>query len=136
MKQGEQGNIAIRFIPSNGLEAVNSDNTWRVYRNPSTGTICYLFRITSYQSFPTEMIYINSDLIGDGRTHWLLGGLLFELGLPGETITYPNSIFYAVDNGVNDMSPLDLKALQLLYGNKITKGMSLDDVRLFLLILI
>ncbi len=134
VKQGEQGNIVIRFIPSNGLEAVNSDNTWKVYRNPSTGTIYYMFRTTSYQSFPTEMIYINSDLTGDERTHWLLRGLLYELGLPGETGTYPDSIFYAVDNGVTDLNPVDIKALQLLYGNKITKGMSLDDVRQVLLI--
>ncbi len=134
VKQGEQGDIVIRFIPSKGLEGVNSDNTWKVYRNPSTGSINYMFRTANYQSFPNEMMYFNADLTGDDRTHWLLRGLLYELGLPGETGTYPESIFYSVNNHATELSPIDLKALQLLYGNKITKGMTLDDVRQVLLI--
>ncbi|MFA6226687.1 MAG: DUF2927 domain-containing protein [Methanoregula sp.] len=134
VKQGEQGDIVIRFIPADGLAGVNSDNNWKVFRNPSTGTIIYMFRTTNDQTFRTEKLYINADPTGDERTHWLIRGLLYELGLPGETGTYPERIFYSVDNSVTELSPIDIKALQLLYGNKITRGMTLDDVRRVLLI--
>ena len=134
VKQGDQGDIVIRFIPANGLAGINTDNTWKVYRNPATGTICYMVRTSSYQTFSTDLIYINADLAGDERTHWLFRSLLNTLGLPGETGTYPESIFYSVNNNMTELGPIDLKVMQLLYGNKITNGMTLDDVRSVLLI--
>jgi hypothetical protein len=134
VKEGEQGDIVIRFIPGNGIEGINSDNTWKVYRNPSTGIITYMFRTNKYSTLTTEMVYINADMTGKERTHWLMRGLLYELGLPGESGTYPESLFYSSYNDVTELSPIDLKALQLLYGNKIKEGMTLDDVRRVLVI--
>lgn len=134
VKQGDQGDIIIRIIPDNGIEGINSDNTWKVYRNPSTGRIIYLFRTNQYSTLSNEMVYINADMTGNERMHWLMRGLLYELGLPGESGTYPDSLFYSSYNGVTELSPIDVKALQLLYGNKIREGMTLDDVRRVLII--
>jgi hypothetical protein len=79
-----------------------------------------------------EVIFINSNLKGDKRTHWILRGLLDNLGFPGETYDYPDSIFYAGSETTTRLSDLDWKAVQLMYGSKITPGMTSDRVKALL----
>lgn len=134
VKQGEKGDIVILFMSGTAMESIASDNTWKVYRNPSTGKINYMFRTSQYGTITTETVYMNGDMKGAERTHWLLRGLLYELGLTGETGTYPDSIFFSSYNNITELNPIDTKVLQLLYGNKIREGMTLDDVRRVLVI--
>ena len=44
------------------------------------------------------------------------------------TAKYPESIFYAGTTNSSQMSVIDLKALKLIYGNKITNGMTKSRV--------
>jgi len=80
-------------MPESSIKNINSDNSWKVSKNRETGTINYIYRGTVGQT-TSETVYINSDLKGDSRTHWILRALLYELGFPGETGTYTDSMFF------------------------------------------
>lgn len=136
VKQSEaKAAIVLNFLPESSLKNVNSDNSWKISRNRETDTINYIYKTTGSQfGGTTETIYINSDLKGNVRTHWVLRSLLYELGFPGETGTYTDSIFNSDSETVTSLSKIDLKALELMYGTKITYGMSLNQIRQLLLI--
>jgi len=127
-KERMTANIVLIFMPESSLKNINSDNSWKVSQNRETGTINYIYRATPGQ-FSSEAIYINSDLKGDSRTHWILRALLYELGFPGETGSYSDSMFYSESDSATSLSKIDLKALELLYGKKISFGMNLTQVR-------
>jgi hypothetical protein len=42
----------------------------------------------------TTRIYLNAALQGVGRDHYLQKAMLYYLGFPGQTYTYPESVFY------------------------------------------
>lgn len=134
-KQSDNALIVLNFLPESSIKNINSDNSWKISRNRETDRINYIYK-TSVFGFGgnIETIYINSDLKGNARTHWVLRSLLYELGFPGETGTYPDSIFFADSETATSLSRIDLKALELMYGSKITNGMSLAQVKQLLLI--
>jgi len=136
VKQSEpKAAIVLNFLPESSLKNVNSDNSWKISKNRETDTINYIYKTTGTQfGGITETIYINSDLKGNARTHWILRSLLYELGFPGETGTYTDSIFNSDSETVTSLSKIDLKALELMYGTKITYGMTLSQIRQLLLI--
>jgi hypothetical protein len=135
VKQGDKGEIVLNFLPESSLKNVNSDNSWKISTNHETGTINFIYKTATNQfGGNVETIYINSDLKGDERTHWILRSLLYELGFPGETGTYPDSMFYSESDTATTLSKIDLKALELMYGSKISYGMTLAQVRQLLLI--
>jgi hypothetical protein len=67
-------------------------------------------------------------LDGNERKRWILRAIMYNLGFFGETIKYPKSVFYAGSNDVNQLSDIDLKALQLMYGKIVTNGMSKGSI--------
>ena len=73
------------------------------------------------------MIYVNSDLATGERDHYLVRGVLYYLGFPGETRQYPTSIFYSQPNDVVNLSTIDWQASELMYGNKISNGINLTN---------
>lgn len=127
-KERMTANIVLRFMPESSLKNINYDNSWKVSQNRETGTINYIYKGTPAQT-SSETIYINSDLKGNSRNHWILRALLFELGFPGETGTYPDSMFYSESDAATSLNKIDLKALELMYGKKISYGMDLTQVR-------
>jgi len=129
------GDIVVTFLPESSLNNINLDTSWKISKNPENGAINFIYKTNPFQyGVITHTVYINSDLKGNARTHWVLRSLLYELGFPGETGMYPDSIFYSGSDTVTSLSKIDLKALELMYGTKISNGMSLNKVREILLI--
>jgi len=136
VQQGETlGDIVLVFLPESSLNNINLDSSWKISKNPENGTINFIYKTNPFQyGVITHTVYINSDVKGNARTHWMLRSLLFELGFPGETGTYPDSIFYSGSDTVTSLNKIDVKALELMYSTKISNGMSLNKIRDLLLI--
>ena len=136
VQQGETlGDIVLNFLPESSLNNINLDTSWKISRNPENGTINFIYKTNPFQyGVVTHTVYINSDVKGDARTHWILRSLLFELGFRGETGTYPDSIFYSGSDTTTSLSKIDLKALELMYSTKISPGMDLYKIKQLLFI--
>jgi len=129
------GDIVVNFLPESSLNNINTDTSWKILKNPETGTTILIYKTNPFQyGANTHTIYINSDLQGDERTHWILRSVLYELGFPGETGTYPDSIFYSGSDTTTHLNTVDQRALELMYGTKISSGMSLRQIRQILFI--
>ena len=109
--------ISLEFQPAASILQIN---TTIGYKDPQTGT--------DYFAISTEKTYVNSDLKDEERERWILRAALYNLGFYGETAKYPDSIFYAGTTNSSQLSVIDLKALQLMYGTKITNGMTKSRV--------
>jgi hypothetical protein len=123
IKQGMNGDIAIKFIPANGMSAIilNTSESMTNHEFQSNGiTIAKVTRGT---------IYIDADLRGDQRNHTLMRTLYYELGATGETAKYPDSLFYSGDNTNVNLTPVDRSAIGVMYGPGIYHGMTVEDIR-------
>ena len=136
VQQGETlGDIVLNFLPESSLNNINLDSSWKISRNPENGTINFIYKTNPFQyGVVTHTVYINSDLKGDARTHWILRSLLFELGFRGETGMYPDSIFYSGSDITTSLNRIDIKALELMYSTKISMGMDLYKIKQLLFI--
>jgi len=123
LKEGTSGQIQIKFLSPEGLEAINMKSTdpWLNKEFKSDGV--------TYAKVKANQIYINSALRDDTRKHYLLLAVLFELGFKGETLKYPDSIFYYQGNNVTNLSLVDVKAAQIMYGLGLYNGMTVEDVK-------
>lgn len=123
LKEGTSGQIQIKFLSPDGLEAIDmkSSNAWLNKEFKSNGII--------YAKVKDNQVYINSALQGDTRKHYILLAILFELGFKGETLKYPDSIFYYEGNNVTGLSVVDEKAARIMYGLGLYNGMTVDDVK-------
>jgi hypothetical protein len=124
------GGIRLDFIPQSALLQMPIDKTTVYYKNDSNGD--YYFLQTSQNEITSKnavKTYIDSDLTGNDRERWTLRALLFNLGFFGTTTKYPNSLFYAGSTNATQPSSIDWDAIQLMYSNKITNGMSKGTVR-------
>lgn len=131
IKRGEKGDIVLNFLPESSMKNINTAASTKISRD-ANGDIIFIYSPASTLS--DETIYINSDLKGDARTHWMLRSLLYELGFPGETGSYYDSIFYSDAATATSLNKIDLKAVALMYGSKIKNGMTLNDVKQLLLL--
>jgi hypothetical protein len=123
IKQSPSGNIAIKFIKESGMDAI--------VLNTTDGVINQEFRsgnITTAK-ITAGTIYINASLPGALRNHTILRSLYYELGITGTSQSYPDSLFYGDDNTNANLSYADQKAIEILYGPGLKRGMSLDDVK-------
>ena len=114
--------IALAFSPANTFSQMNTSIE---YRDPHTGT--------RYFVVTTEKTVVNSDLKGDERKRWVLRAALYNLGFYGETADYSDSLFFSLKNNVTQLSDVDIKALQLMYGTKVTNGMNKDQIRMYII---
>lgn len=128
------GDIVIKIMPQSALKPMENDNTLKIVRDPDTGEIVYVYRILTNTNIPTENLYINSDLTGDKRNHALLRALLYEMGFQGETGIYPDSFFYTISRTSTSLNIIDWKAVELMYGNTIKYGDTLQNVQKLLLL--
>ena len=113
--------VWIDFLPGFALSQLNVDVEKTVIRDGKTGTY-YLVRTD-------EKTYVNSDLKGNERKRWILRAILLNLGFPGETLKYTDSVFYTGASNASQLSDIDQKALQLMYGSKVTNGMTRSDLK-------
>ena len=114
--------IPLSFSPARTFSQLNTTVSYQDFKN---GT--WYFVVT-----PQKTI-INSDLKGDERKRWVLRAALYNLGFYGETADYSDSLFYAGKGNASQLSDIDLKALQLMYGKKITNGMNKDNIRTYII---
>jgi hypothetical protein len=116
-----QADISLVLLPEKSLEQINPVGATTVFRDFSNGTL--------YVMKTNENTYINSDLRGNVRNRWILRAILLNLGFFGETSKYPDSLFYTGANNAGNMSAIDLKALQMMFGKKVKNGMTKSTVK-------
>jgi hypothetical protein len=123
IKDGQTGNIRIKFLPGDGLKAIDvtSEAGWLNKEFRCGDRTCA--KVRDYD------IYINSEMEGDMRTHYLLRSFLYVLGFNGDSMKYPDSIFYYTNQDTTRLSFLDEKAVQIMYGLGTYNGMTVDDVK-------
>ena len=129
---------AIIFYPADSMDSLEKTFISCQEREPETGKPVYLIYkpIVEYPSGETEVvtkIYLNSNLTGDRRTHYLQRALLYYLGFPGQTYTYPDSVFYYNTQSNVDFIPIDIEAIKTMNHPGIYWGMSVQEVRWLLL---
>ncbi|OPX67536.1 MAG: hypothetical protein A4E37_01372 [Methanoregulaceae archaeon PtaB.Bin056] len=122
-KAGQTGDIRIKFLPPEGLKAIDltSEMGWLNQEYTRGGITCA--KIKGYD------IYLNSEMEGDLRDHYLLRSLLYTLGFKGASLRYQDSIFAYPENTATELSFLDEKALQVMYGLGMDNGMRVEDVK-------
>ncbi len=108
--------VWLDFLPGNSLSQIKNEEIISSYQNMQTGT--YYFIRTDTKT------YVNSDLKDGERSRWILRAVLSNLGFFGETAKYPDSLFYSGTITTSQLNDIDLKALQLMYGKKVTNGMT------------
>ncbi|MDD1719280.1 MAG: hypothetical protein LUQ25_04405, partial [Methanoregulaceae archaeon] len=122
-KSGTTGRIQIKFVSEEGLKAIDLSNSpgWlnKEFKNDTK----------SYAKVKDNVVYVNSDLSGPMRTHFILLGMLFELGFKGETLKYQDSLFYYRGTTTTSLSAIDEKAVQIMYGLGLYNGMTVEDVK-------
>jgi len=134
VKEGQQANIVLNLLPESGLNNLNPDTSWKPIHNPISGKIIGYYKTMTYLATSTNFVYLDGSLKGDERKHWILHSVLYDLGFMGETGQYPDSIFYTNGNTVPSPNSIDWKAIELMYGSKISNGMSLSDIKNILFI--
>jgi hypothetical protein len=122
-KTGQSGDIRIKFLSPDGLNAIDlsSEVGWLNREFSCNGMTCA--KVKGYD------IYINDQLEGDQRTHYLLRALLYTLGFKGDSLRYRDSIFAFPENNATSLSFLDEKAVQVMYGLGMDNGMTVEDVK-------
>jgi len=113
--------ITLHFLPQEALSQVKQDGNEVISKDYQTGT--YYFVKTDKET------YINGDLTESSRNRWILRAILYDLGFLGESAKYSDSLFYTGSTKAERLSAIDLKALQFMYGKKITKGMTRSSVK-------
>jgi len=111
--QGNQGNIVIHFLPGVALESLASDSSYNSIngqQDNQPGRCRYpsvsIYRTIAYQTSSSDNVYVNDDLTGNKRAHYTLRGLLYYMGLPGETMSYRDSMFYSEPNTNANLSAI------------------------------
>jgi hypothetical protein len=118
--------ITVDLSPPIILSQINNDLNTTVYiRDLQTGSLYFVYT-------PQKTV-VNSDLKGNERKRWILRAYLYNLGFYGETAKYSDSLFYAGANNASQMNDVDIKALQLMYGRKISNGMKENYIRDYLM---
>jgi hypothetical protein len=119
IKTTSNADTVIQFIAQTGMDAIPTDSYSKEFKSGSV----------SYAKIGSGVIYINDNLKGDLRTHIILRSFLYELGCKGESLKYPDSMFYYEDNTNIRLSLIDKKAIQIMYGAGLYRGMTVADVK-------
>lgn len=117
LRDSTTGDLKIKFIPQDGMNDIADYD--KIFKS---GDI-----ITA--KIRSDTIYINHNLKGDMRNHTILRSVYYTMGVKGDTVTYPDSLFYYDDNTNTGLTLIDKKALELLFGGGLYNGMSVDDVK-------
>jgi len=132
VKDTENGDILIKFLPEDGVNSIDL-NTITV--PASTVSSDALTSKELYQGnvigakIVRGVIYLNANLRGDAKRHVIVRSLMYQMGLTGETTKYPDSVFYTGENSNVNLTPIDLKAIGMLYNSGFTNGMNGADLR-------
>ena len=124
----------IIFYPENSLNSLEKRFIACQETDPVTGeplSIIYktVTELPNGDEETTTKIYLNANLAGVERNHYLQKAMLYYLGFPGQTYNYPESVFYYDSRSTVDFTQLDIEAMKTLYHPGIYPGMSVQEVR-------
>ncbi|PKL59303.1 MAG: hypothetical protein CVV33_08535 [Methanomicrobiales archaeon HGW-Methanomicrobiales-4] len=74
-------------------------------------------------------VYLWDGLSVNERKYLIIKSLLWGIGLHGETSTHPDSFFYKKADSEVSLSNLDMEVIKLLYGGRLSSGMTPDQIR-------
>jgi len=123
IKQGSSGDITIKFIPESGMSGIAI--------NASESRSAREFKInnTVAAKIARGTVYINADLKGNVRNYTLIRTLFYELGFVGDSDMYTDSVFSSGQTTNTNLTYADQKAIEIMYSNSLTPGMTLNDVK-------
>ena len=82
---------------------------------------------TRYQALdPGLQVFVNDDLTGNKRRHYILRAMTYCLGLTGEA-TDPSSFFYPGNTEQVNLSETDWRAIRLMYGPVMARNLTIGD---------
>jgi hypothetical protein len=119
VKLGDQASIVLSFLPESAIIDIENPADTVISKDQDTGIINYLHKTVKIQFVSKDVLFINTHNQGDTRKHWVLRGLLSELGFRGETYNNADSIFFEDYDTTTRLSQLDLKALEIMYSKKL-----------------
>jgi len=119
IKTSTTADIVLEFIPATGMDAIPQESYSKEIKSGGV----------TYAKIGPQIIYINDDLTGDVRGHIVLRSLLYALGFRGETLKYPDSVFYYQSNTNTGLSLIDQKAIEIMYGTGLYPDMTVANVK-------
>jgi len=75
-----------------------------------------------------DHLFLLNDVARDERNHFLLAGILFSMGFHGESQA-SDSFFYPGNTKQTQLSDLDKKAIELMYGGRLQSGLDIEGIR-------
>jgi hypothetical protein len=133
IKESGTGDIYIKYLPEDGLSAITLSTI------ADSGTLTdALTRRELYQGnrigakVMRGTVYINANLKDRERKHMLVRGLLYQMGMTGETTKFSDSVFYAGENTNTDLTSSDKKVINILYQTAFYNGMTMEELRKFI----
>jgi len=133
IKESGTGAIYIKYLPEDGLSAITLSTI------ADSGTLTEaLTRRELYQGnrigakVMRGTVYINANLKDRERKHMLVRGLLYQMGMTGETTKFSDSVFYAGENTNTDLTSSDKKVINILYQTAFYNGMTMEELRKFI----
>jgi hypothetical protein len=128
----------IVFFPGKSLDSLEKTFIGCREIDPTTGTVLSLIykpiiENPGGETVMTTRIYINADLEGARRQHYLQRAMLYYLGFPGETYAYPDSFFYYNTSESVSFTPLDIEAMKTMQNPGVYNGMGITEARWLLL---
>jgi hypothetical protein len=130
IKESGTGDIFIKYLPEDGLSAISLSTI------ADSGTLTEtLTRRELYQGnrigakVMRGTVYINANLKDKERKHMLVRGLLYQMGMTGETTKFSDSVFYAGENTNIDLTSSDKKVINILYQAAFYNGMNMEELR-------
>jgi len=130
IKESGIGDIFIKYLPEDGLSAITLSTI------ADSGTLTdALTRTELYQGnrigakVMRGTVYINANLKDKERKHMLVRGLLYQMGMTGQTTKFSDSVFYAGENTNIDLTSSDKKVINILYQSAFYNGMTMEELR-------
>jgi len=123
IKQNSQGDLTIKFVPESGMNGISLNNS-----DPTALKEMTVDGLTAARIIPGS-IYLNANLKGEVRSHTLIRSLYYTLGVVGDSDSYQDSLFSSGDNTNTNLTSIDLKAVELLYGKRLQPGLSASEVK-------
>jgi hypothetical protein len=108
------------------FDVVSPSDFTNIIKSPSI--IAHNGVIYAKADYPTHII-ISKDLTGDERNYTIVRGLLYALGFRGETLKYKDSFFYTDNINNSNLSYIDKKAIEIMYGPGMYPGMTVEDAK-------
>ena len=137
IQSGTGGDITFNFLPESSLSNIAQQKpTVGQINKESSGEIASIYETatslggnaTYEYTTRSGTVLINNNLTGDERTHYMILGLIYYLGFVGQTTAYNDSIFYAGQNNITMPNGIDWQAINLMYTEDVTTGMTYNNV--------